>query len=447
MVRFDKTHARGMSRIYNFGSQPCKTIRNKKVTLLRMATVSLGSAGMVRSIWFFIVSVWAVTAVRAADWPNWRGPDHNGVSSESNWLDHWPTAGPAVVWKASVGTGFSSFCVAQGRVYTAGNAENTDTLLCFDADTGRELWKYAYRAELGDKYFEGGPAATAAVEAGRAYFSSRWGDVFCLDDATGKLIWSTNIPKQTGCRIPEWGFGGSPLLFQKSVILNMGEAGTALDKTTGKTVWTSGKKEAGYSTPVPVQFNGQWQGLFANATSYLAVDLETGKEAWRVRWLTQGGINVADPLVSDDRVMISSGYGKGTELLKMGVAEPIVVWKNRQFFTHISPGVVLGHEVYCDSRPGSSGGPLICVDFDSGQQKWEYPHVGTGGLMIAGGKLIAMTERGEILIGAASPRGFTPTARAQVLSGKTWTPPVLANGRIYVRNASGDVVCLDVRSK
>jgi outer membrane protein assembly factor BamB len=394
-----------------------------------------------------LFATFALTA-RGADWPNWRGPDHNGISAESDWLDHWPAGGPPVAWKANVGIGFSGFCVAEGRVYTAGNADETDTLFCFDAASGRPLWKYSYPAELGDKYFEGGPTATAACEAGRVYFDSRWGDVFCFDAVTGKVIWTTQVQRETGCHVPDWGFAGSPLLFRNLVVLNVGDAGVALDKATGKIVWKSGKKDAGYSTPVPVQFNGRSIGVFADGAAYLAVDLETGKELWRVRWLTQGGINVADPLVSGDKVMISSGYGKGSELLKMNAdAEPTRVWKNREFSTHISPGVLLGHYVYGDSGQASEGGPLVCVDFDTGEQKWEYPHVGSGGLTAAGGKLIAMTERGEILVGPASPDGFHPTARAQVLGGKTWAPPVLANGRIYVRNAAGDIVCLDVSKK
>lgn len=397
--------------------------------------------------WVFLFATTAPT-VGGADWPNWRGPDHNGVSSESDWLDHWPGGGPTVAWKANVGIGFSGFCVADGRVYTAGNADETDTLFCFDAGSGKPLWKYSYPAELGDKYFEGGPSATAAVAAGRAYFNSRWGDVFCFDAASGKVIWATHVPKETGCRIPDWGFGGSPLLFKNLVVLNMCEAGVALDQATGKIVWRSGKKDAGYSTPVPLQFNGRSLGLWGDGAAYLAVDLETGKEQWRVRWLTQGGINVADPLVSGDKVMISSGYGKGSELLKLNAGgDPTVVWKNREFRTHISPGVLLGHYVYGDNGQASQGGPLACIDFDTGEQKWEYPNVGTGGLIAADGKLIAMTERGELMVGPAGPDGFHPTARAQVLGGKTWAPPVLANGRIYVRNAAGDVVCLDVRNK
>ena len=391
-----------------------------------------------------LLALTAATA-SAADWPNWRGRNHDGISSESGWADHWLGAGPRVAWQANVGTGFSGFCVAAGRCYTAGNADNTDTLFCFDAESGKPIWKYSYPAELGDKYFEGGPSATAAVEDGRAYFNSRWGDVFCFDAATGKRIWATNIPKLTRCRTPDWGFGGSPLLFKNLVVLNMCEAGVAIDRATGKIVWKSGVKEAGYSTPLPVQFNGQPLVLIGSGASYLAVNLDTGKELWRVRWLTEAGINVADPLVSGDKFMISSGYGKGSELLKMGEGAPTVVWKNREFMTHISPGVLVGHYVYGDGGQASEGGPLTCIDFDTGRKIWEYPNVGSGGLIAANDRLIAMTERGQILIGPASPDGFHPTARAKVLDGKTWSPPVLANGRIYVRNATGDVVCLDVR--
>lgn len=390
--------------------------------------------------------VTAATA-HAADWPNWRGPTHNGISTESDWTDCWPANGAPVAWRASVGTGFSGFCVAEGKAFTAGNADNKDTLFCFDAGSGKLLWKYSYRAQLGDEYFEGGPTATAAMEDGRVYFNSRWGDVFCFDAASGKVIWQTNVPKETGCRTPEWGFGGSPLLFKNEVVLNMCDAGVALDKATGKIFWKSGKKEAAYSTPVPAWFNGQPIALFANGVSYLAVNLITGNELWHVRWMTQGGINVADPIVSGDKFMISSGYGKGSELLQMTDGDPKMIWKNREFSTHISPGVLVGHYVYMDSRQASETGPLICLDFDTGAVKWQYPKVGVGGLIVADGKLIAMTEHGEILIGPASPDGFKPTARAKVLDGKTWAPPVLANGRIYVRNATGDVVCLDVRKK
>ena len=163
--------------------------------------------------------------------------------------------------------------------------------------------------------------------------------------------------------------------------------------------------------------------------------------------MTQGGINVADPLVQGDKAMISSAYGKGSELLKMGPGEPTILWKNREFSTHISPGILVDNYVYGDSGSASEGGPLVCVDLNTGKQKWEFPDVGTGGIIVAGKTLFAMTEKGKLLIGPASPDAFKPTAQAQILTGKTWAPPVIANGRLYVRNAQGDCVCVDVRKK
>ena len=384
---------------------------------------------------------------RAADWPNYRGPHHNGISDETDLLDSFPASGPTILWKAKVNVGFSAFSVAGGHAYTAGNADGKDTLYCFDAETGKELWKHSYDAELGDNLFEGGPTATAAVEAGRVYFNSRWGDVFCLDANTGKVIWSTNVAKETGCNTPDWGFGGSPLLYKNTVVLNMCEAGVGLDKANGKIVWKSGKKDAGYSTPVPIIDRKQNIALFGNGAAYLAVNLDSGKELWRVRWVTQAGINAADPLVKGDEFMISSGYTKGSELLKMGTGEPTVVWKNREFSTHISPAVLVGDYVYGDNKMASEGGPLVCIEFGTGKQKWEYPGVGTGGIVAAGNKLFAMTEKGKLFVGPASPDGFKPTAQAQILTGKTWAPPVIANGRLYIRNAQGDCVCVDLRKK
>src|SRR5271170_676231 len=138
----------------------------------------------------------------AEDWPQWRGPNRNGISSEKGWLDHWPAQGPPIAWKAAVGTGFSSFAVAGGRLYTTGNSDNADTIFCFDAASGKELWKHTYPADLGDKFFEGGTTGTPTVDGGRVFGLSRWGDLFCLEAATGKIVWTTNVATQTGAPIP-----------------------------------------------------------------------------------------------------------------------------------------------------------------------------------------------------------------------------------------------------
>ncbi len=387
-----------------------------------------------------------IAPVRADDWPHWRGPQRNGISAEADWQDRWPADGPRVAWKASVGTGYSSFAVAGGRVYTIGNADHTDTVHGFDAESGKVCWTHAYPSDLGDRFFAGGPTSTPTVDGDRIYVLGRWGDLFCLEAATGRVAWSKHVAKETEIRIPGWGFSGSPLIHEELLILNVGEAGLALEKATGRVVWKSASKDAGYSTPLPVRRGDGWDLLLGSGKAYLAVDLRTGRERWRIRWITSYGCNAADPIVHDGRVFISTGYGKGGALLKPGDGpDPEVVWKSKAMRNQMNPAVLLdGHLYGADGDTGKKG-PLKCVAFATGEERWAHPDFGAGAVTIAGGGLIALSERGELMVAPASPEGFRPTGRAQVLGGKCWTVPVLANGRIYCRNDAGDVVCLDVR--
>jgi outer membrane protein assembly factor BamB len=402
----------------------------------------------VQSIGISLLLVILALPLLAEDWPQWRGPSRNGISTEKGWLDHWPVEGPRMAWKAEAGMGFSSFAVANGRVYTTGNSDNSDTIFCFDAATGRVLWKHSYPADLGDKYFEGGTTGTPTVADGRVFALSRWGDVFCLEAATGKVIWSGNVSRQMGMRIPSWGFAGSPTVLENLLLLNVGDAGMALNKATGAVIWKSADKDAGYSTPLPWKRDGRWSVLLGSGQSYLAVDAQTGKELWRIRWLTQYGVNAADPVIDGDRVFISSGYGKGAALLQPGSGpEPEVVWKSKVLRTQVNGAILIDGYLYGGDGDASDKPALKCVDIADGKEKWSEPGVTAVALMAADGKLIVLGDHGELMIAPASPKGFQPTARAQVLGGKCWTAPVLADGFIFCRNSRGDVVSVDVRAK
>lgn len=395
-----------------------------------------------------VLAASALIPTFADDWPQWRGPDRNGISKETGWLDNWPQQGPTIAWKASVGLGFSSFVVSGGKAVVVGHAEEKDTLFCFDAATGKEIWKHSYAAELGDKFFEGGTTGSATFDGDRLYWFSRWGDLFCFEAATGKIVWNRQIAQDSGLKVPTWGFAGAPTVIGGSLLLNAGENGMALDKRTGKTIWQSASKEAGYCTPLPVQRGGKTEVWLANGTSYLGIDPANGKELWRMKWLTQYGVNASDPIPVGENVFVSTGYGKGAALFKPnGEAEPTVIWKSKVLRTQLSPGVLVGKYIYGVDGDTTEKASLKCIEAETGMEKWAVPNFGSGAVMVADNRLIALNGTGELAVGPVSTESFKPTSRAQILGGKTWTVPVLANGFVYCRNSRGDVAVVDLRKK
>lgn len=382
----------------------------------------------------------AATTLQAADWPIWRGPNHDGISGEK-------LAGTAVkkVWAAQIGTGFASFTVAARKVYTTGHADGKDTVFCFEAATGKEVWKHAYAADLGDKYYEGGTSATPTIAEGKAYHLSRWGDLICFDAASGKIDWQKNIQKETGADIPDWGFAGSPLVMGNLLIVNVGKAGTAVEKATGKTVWTSDKASSGYCTPYPITVNGKAQVVLSSGRAYKGVDPTNGSVLWEHTWSTSYGVNAADPILSGTQLFISSGYNKGSALLDLASAEPKEVWRNRVMKNQFNSSVLTGGHLYGSDGDSDKSPSLKCIDFATGTEKWSAADVGFCSLMAADGKLIIMTAKGELIFAKAEAAKFEPLSRTPVLTGRCWSTPVLANGHIYVRNATGDMVCLAVQ--
>jgi outer membrane protein assembly factor BamB len=387
----------------------------------------------------------AAPEARGEDWPCWRGPTRDGISAEKGWFAPWPPDGPKVLWKASVGTGYSAVAVAGGRLFTMGNADGQEIVYGLDAATGREAWRHAYPCELkplrGDL---GGPGATPAVDGPRVYTLGHEGRLLCLDAATGRAVWSLDIRKDLAAEPSRYGCPSSPLVEGRLLILNLGAAGIALDKETGRPVWKSDAGPGGYASPVPWSEGGRRGLALMTPTGLAAVEAAGGGVLWRHPWQTQYDLNLADPVVVGNRIFISSGYDKGCALLDPASGRPEVVWQNREMRNHFASSVLWEGHLY--GFDGNTHAPadcsLKCLDAKTGETRWRHAGMRLGGLVASDGKLVVLDERGELAVAEASPAAFRPLARAQVLGGRCWTPPVLCGGRIYVRNADGAIVCV-----
>ena len=378
------------------------------------------------------------------DWPNWRGASRNGVSAEKNWQCNWPSDGPKICWKANVGVGFSSMAVADGRLYTMGNSDNRDTVHCLDSKSGKVIWKHSYDCPLDDRFFEGGPTSTPTIDGDRVYTLSRQGDLHCFDALAGTVLWSKNVAQDAEVRIPGWGFSSSPLVHEDRLILNVGESGISIDKSTGEILWQSGDAEAGYMTPHRLRIGKQWFALIASGKFYQCVNLDSGKVAWKHRWLTTNGCNAADPIVVGDQVFISSGYGRGAALLSFTDSSAKVAWSNTEMQNQLNSSVLVDGFVYGFDGDEGADAQLKCMEYATGEIRWSQAGFGAGSLMVADNQLIILSETGELTIAPVSNELFKASASAQVLAGKCWTVPVLSNACIYCRNAVGEVVCVDV---
>jgi len=400
---------------------------------------------------FGLVAVFSWTGLystaHAADWPNWRGPDYNGISKETGWVATWAESGPKVLWNASIGAGFSSIAVSDGRAYTMGNINDNDILYCFNAATGDEIWKKSYPCPLYSKSHEGGPCATPTVEGDAIYTFSKDGDVIRFNAANGEIVWHKNLNKEFKFKHPTWYFSGSPLVVGDLIILNAGTSGVALNKTDGNFVWQSDKGVCGYATGVPFTNSGQKCVALIVSREIVTLNPSTGAVIRRFPWKTNYDINAADPIISGDAMFISSGYNHGCVLLKMDGNKVTELWQNKNMCNQVNSSVLWEGQLYGFSGQVGGKGKLTCIDFDTGQVKWSQGGMGTGSLMLADGKLIILGEKGKLVVAEASPDEYKEIASAQILSGKCWTVPVLANGRIYARNAAGQLVCVDVSGK
>jgi outer membrane protein assembly factor BamB len=392
-----------------------------------------------RVLGVFVCLAMIPAGAMASDWPSWRGPNRDGKSAETDWSISWGESGPKQLWKKNVGIGCSSMVIFDGKLYSAGNADNQDTIYCLDAATGNEIWKHSYPAELDPKMFEGGPGATPIVDDGHVYMLSRDGDILCLNAADGNPVWSKKAQSDFGAKKPSWGFSGSPLVVGDVVYFGA-DALIAFNKKTGDVIWKTDKNGVEYAAPILYEYNGTQYIVTFGKSGLSLHKLSDGSLAARLDFGMDRGVQAATPVVKDDLIFISAGYNKGAMLARFDGAKLEKVWDGRVMRNKFSSCVLVGDHLY-----GFDENTLKCIELKSGAVKWESTDFGHGTMIVAGGMMIIFSEQGgELAVAEANPNALEVVVKHQILDGRSWVAPALANGHLYVKNNNGDMAALDL---
>jgi outer membrane protein assembly factor BamB len=382
---------------------------------------------------------------QAEDWPRWRGPNQDGISRTTNLLKEWPADGPRELWRVKLFGGFSSVVVASGRVFTQTKEKNEEVILCLDAATGKDVWRYRYACDYaayptftggGMPASRTGPRATPAIDGERVYAQGATGILLCLDAKTGKRIWRQDLLQIGGRDCPRHGYCGCPLIVGERIFVqpggSKGKSLAALDKHDGHVLWQSLDDPIGQSTPVWADVGGTPQVIFFTGVAAVGVSPADGRLLWRYPWRTQYDLNIATPIYHDGKVFVSSNYGTGAAVFRLtGKAEPETLWKSSAMQNHFSSSVLYQGHLY-----GFSTNRLRCVDFATGKVKWDAAGLGRGSLLIADGYLILLGDHGQLVLAKATPEAYTPISRCQVgdPTPLTWSVPVLCDGRLFIRS-------------
>lgn len=388
-------------------------------------------------------------------WPRFHGRDGRNISSDSGLLRQWPKEGPKLAWKTSgIGAGFASVTIGDGMIYTDGNIDGKTVVTALDG-AGHIRWT----AENGPAWTGDyqGARGTPTLDGDRAYHESPLGEVICLEAKTGKKVWSLNILNQFGAKNIQWALAESLLVDGNRLICSPGgpkASIVALDKMTGKTLWVarSTGDPAGYASPILAEYQGLRMVMTLNAKALIGVNADNGDFLFRHEHVTEYDVNATMPLYHDGLVFISTGYGSGSELLKIKVdgtkASVDSVWTSKDLDNQHG-GVILVDGYVYGSAHNANNGKWICLDWKSGKKMYAERGVGKGSATLADGMLYTLSENRNVGLVKATPYGHQLSGEFKLPAGgdgPTWAHPVVCGGRLYLRH--GDwLYAYDVRAK
>jgi outer membrane protein assembly factor BamB len=386
------------------------------------------------------------------DWPQWRGPDRDGLSKETGLLAQWPRSGPPVAWSAAMlGAGYGSVAVQGDRVFLQGMRNRQSVVSSLNRADGKPVWVHIL-GPAGDNDRGPGPRSTPTIDGDRLYALSETGDLAALRTSDGSVIWQRNILKDFKAANPYWLLSESPLVDGNLVIVTPGGRGAgmvALDKLTGKTVWVSKELSdgAGYSSPIVADIGGVRTVMTFTADAGVGVRASDGKLMWRNSEPANGTANIATPVYSDGRVFFTSSYGTGGLLLGLRASGNEVraqeIYFTRDMKNHHGGVVLVKGYIY-----GYNDSILTCLEFASGKMIWRDRSVGKGAVTYADGHLYILSENNVVGLVEATPAGYREKGRFSIADQglPSWAHPVVSGGRLYIRN-QGTLTSYDVRAR
>jgi outer membrane protein assembly factor BamB len=386
----------------------------------------------------------AAPATGGSDWPRFRGPSGDGISAETGINKDWAARPPQALWQTRMGDdGYAGPCVADGKVFIIDHQGQEDVVRAIDLGSGRDVWSFRYAQPGGAN--NGFSHSTPCYDEARLFTIGRAGQLNALNAADGKPIWSKDFQKDFGGRPPSWNFAASPIVDgDRLVVLPAGPDASAavLDKATGETIWKGGGTfGAGYATPVIATLNGVKQYLVFTGKALTGVKADDGRLLWQVPWETQYGVNAAMPLVEGDTVFATSNYRFGGGLYRIGAGGAEKVWFSQEMQSHFSSPVLYNGHIFGTTDPGD----LICMVPSSGKVLWRQNGFEKGGIVIVDDAIIALNGAGgDLIMAAASTDSYQELGRLKPLGGQSWTAPVVAQGRLLIRNKSA-LACLDLK--
>ena len=390
-------------------------------------------------------------AAVSADWPQFLGPERNGIYRGPALAETWPAQGPRVAWRKTVGQGFAAPVVAGNRLIVFHRVGPQEIVEALDPLTGASVWRYPYPTTYRDDFgFDEGPRAVPVVADGIVYTFGAEGQLHAVNVATGQRVWSEDTMRRFNVPKGFFGAAGSPLVEGGRVIANVGgpKAGiVAFDAKSGQVQWTATTDQASYSSGVAATFPSGRRAIFLTRNALVGLDPATGTIAFRRNWQARANasVNVASPLVVGDLIFVSAEYGPGAGVLRVDGSNLVELWASDEAMSnHYATSVHRDGILYGFHGRQEFGPSLRAVELRTGKVRWNQDQFRAGTVTLVGDRLLIVREGGEMILAPASPDGFKPIARAQILPATIRGYPAVSDGFVYVRNEN-TLVCLDLR--